>query len=233
MRWSIAPAITDSTQTDRPMSDPAEHPVTLALHAVRRGEKDAGAHLLPLVYEELRGLARARMARESPGQTLQPTALVHEAYLRLVGDAPRDDPGWENRGHFFGAAARAMRQILVEQARRKAGPKAGGGRHRENLDLVAQNLVKPAADGPTPPIDLPSGAHEDMVGLDAALSRLEREDARKAEVVMLKYFAGLEHEQIAQVLDISVPTVERDWRFARAWLKKELRPAAHGEGEQP
>lgn len=211
------------------MGEATEHPVTLALHAVRRGEKDAGARLLPLVYEELRALARARLARELPGQTLQPTALVHEAYLRLVGGIPENDPGWDNRGHFFGAAARAMRQILVEQARRKAGPKAGGGRKREDLDVVVDNVANPAAVGWTPPIDLPSDAHDDMVGLDEALSRLEQEDPRKAEVVMLKYFAGLEHGQIAQVLGVSVPTVERDWRFARAWLKKELRPGVHGE----
>ena len=156
------------------------------------------------VYEELRRLARSLMAKTPPGNTLQPTALVHEAYLRLVG---QEDPGWDCRGHFFAAAAQAMRQILVDQARRKAAAKHGGGQQRvdvDNLDL---------------PIESPS---EDMLALDEALHRLREQDPRKADVVMLRYFAGLTIAETARVLGISDKTVERDWRFARAVLYRQL-----------
>ena len=145
------------------------------------------------------------MAKVPPGQTLQATALVHEAYLRLVGD---DDPGWNSRGHFFGAAARAMRDILVEQARRKASLKRGGDRRREGdaADLAIA-------------IDAPAS---DLLALDELLERLEEQDPRKAQVVMLRFFAGLTNPQIAEILGVSLPTVERDWRFARSWLQREL-----------
>jgi len=189
------------------MADSSKGMVTRILLAVEQGDPKAADRLLPIVYEELRQLARSLMAKTPPGNTLQPTALVHEAYLRLVGD---DDPGWNGRGHFFGAAARAMRRILVEQARRKAADKHGGGRQRldpDDLDLA---------------IESPS---DDVLALDEALERLRAQDARKADVVMLRYFAGLTIEETAQVLGISDTTVERDWRFARLALYAELDPA--------
>lgn len=192
------------------MTDPARHRVTVALQALQAGDAHAAADLLPLVYEELRALARARLAKTPPGNTLQPTALVHEAYLRLIGDS---DPGWDTRGHFFGSAARAMRDILVDQARRKGAAKHGGDRRREDF---ASDAV-PA--GPLPMFEQPA---EDMLALDAALKSLEQQDERKAQVVMLRFFAGLTNAQIASALNISEPTVERDWRFARAFLQTEL-----------
>jgi RNA polymerase sigma factor (TIGR02999 family) len=190
------------------------HQVTQAIAGAVRGEREAAAKLLPLVYDDLKALARARMGRVPPGNTLQPTALVHEAYMRLIGGLSGEDPGWEGRAHFFGAAARAMRDILVEQARRKAGPKAGGGRKREGLGAVD--------DEQTPPIDSPVGMGESVVALSKALRKLEELDPRKAEVVLLKFFTGLDHEQIGKMLGMSVPTVERDWRFARSWLSREM-----------
>lgn len=181
----------------------------MVLQAVKAGDPRAAAQLLPLVYEELRVLARSRLAR-SPGaargadNTLQPTALVHEAYLRLVG---ADDPSWNSRGHFFAAAAMAMRQILVEQARRKAAVKHGGGAQR--VDTPVELL----------PIETPK---EDMIALDSALTKLEAIDERKARVVMLRYFAGLTAEQTAMALGISEPTVNREWKLARVLLRLEL-----------
>lgn len=179
-------------------------PLTEVFRAIEEGDPSAAADLLPLVYSELRKLARSLMARRPPGNTLQTTALVHEAYLRLVGD---EDPGWNNCGHFFGAAAQAMRQILVDQARRKASEKHGG-RHRRTeareWDLAAE----------PPPIDI--------LALDEALQHLQRADPRKARIVMLRYFAGLTEAETAQVLDISLRTVEREWRFARAVLFTQL-----------
>jgi RNA polymerase sigma factor (TIGR02999 family) len=180
--------------------------VTEILCAVEAGDAGASKKLLPIVYEELRKLAHSLMAKTPPGNTLQPTALVHEAYLRLVG---REDPGWNGRGHFFGAAAQAMRQILVEQARRKARCKHGGDRKRLDVDKVDI------------PIEMPA---EDMIALDEALERLRAHDARKAEVVTLRYFAGLTIEETATVLNVTERTVERDWRFARALLHKRLDP---------
>ena len=176
-----------------------------ATQGPRRAEE-----LLPLVYEELRALARARMAHELPGQTIQATALVHEAYLRLVGD---QDPGWNGRGHFFGAAALAMRRILVEQARRRGRIKRGGDRQRVDLDAA-----EPAIE---PPDDL-------VLAVDEAVRRLEKQDARKGQIVNLRYFAGLTAEETARVLGVSIGTVERDWRFIKAWLQEQLDPADPG-----
>jgi len=186
------------------MADSPHGMVTRVLQAVEEGDPRAADQLLPLVYEELRRLARSMMAKTPPGNTLQPTALVHEAYLRLVGNA---DPGWNSRGHFFGAAAQAMRRILVEQARRKASEKHGGGRQR--VDVEDARIA----------IELPS---EDVLALEEALQKLEREDTRKAEVVMLRHFAGLTREETAKILGISVRTVEREWSFARALLRAEV-----------
>ena len=162
--------------------------------------------LLPLLYDELRALARARMAAEAPGQTIQATALVHEAYMRLVGDA---DPGWNGRSHFFGAAAQAMRRILVERARGKSRLKRGGDRERVELgDIGAADTER---------------ANDAILAVDEALARLERQDPRKGRIVNLRYFAGMTIEQTAQALEISVGTVEREWRFVKAWLQVELR----------
>jgi len=177
---------------------------TQILHAVESGDPRAANQLLPIVYEELRRLGRSLMAKTPPGNTLQPTSLVHEAYLRLVGKA---DPGWNSRGHFFAAAAQAMRQILVEQARRKATVKHGGGRKRLDANGVDLPIQPPAVD---------------LLALDEALERLREYDARKADVVMLRFFAGLTLQETAEVLGVSKPTVDRDWRFARAVLHREL-----------
>ena len=162
------------------------------------------ADLLPAVYAELRRLAAALASRLPPGQTLQPTALVHEAYLRLVGE---QDPGWQGRRHFFGAAARAMRQILVEQARRKGSHKRGGkGRRVELAEGLA--YVEPPAD--------------DLLALDEAIEKLQDHQPHLAEIVQLRYYAGLSVEETAAVLGASVRTVHRDWRHARTWLALEL-----------
>lgn len=175
--------------------------VTRLLNAIDHGEAGAAAQLLPLVYDELRRLAAAQMAREKPGQTLNATALVHEAYLRLVGDQH-----FENLGHFFAAAARAMRRILVERARRKSRLKHGGGRPHQPLpaDLAA------------------SESEDDLLGLDAALSELARHYPLHAQLVELRYFAGLTGEEAARQLGISPSTTDRHWVFARAWLRRQL-----------
>jgi RNA polymerase sigma factor (TIGR02999 family) len=186
------------------MSNAAGTNLTQMLAAVERGEPAAAAELLPVVYGELRKLAAGYLANSPPGNTLQPTALVHEAWLRLVGTT---DPGWSGRGHFFAAAAQAMRQILVDHARSKASLKRGGHAQRVALvDLVA------AFDAST----------DDVLALNAALDRLEREDARKHRIIMLRFFAGLTAEQTAAALRLSLATVEREWRFARAWLRTEM-----------
>ena len=174
--------------------------VTLILQAVGRGERQASEELLPLVYEELRRLATARMARESAGHTLQPTALVHEAWVRLVDDGSRT---WENRAHFFGAAAEAMRRILIERARRKARLKHGGG--QEQIDL--ENLDAAAA--------LPD---EKILLLNEALEQLKAEDPEAAQVVTLKFFGGLTNEEVAESLGISLRTVKRQWVMAKIKL---------------
>jgi RNA polymerase sigma factor (TIGR02999 family) len=163
-------------------------------------EAQAAADLLPVLYAELRRLAGALTAQRAPGQTLTPTALVHEAYLRLVR---HQDPGWQGRRHFFGAAAQAMREILIEQARRKGRLKRGGrGRRVELAEGLA--WIEPPAD--------------DILALDEAIGRLQAEDARLAEVVLLRYYSGLSVEETAAVVGVSVSTLTRDWRFARAWL---------------
>ena len=182
------------------MSERPVGAVTQMLRAVSDGDSHAAADLLPLVYAELRKLARARMAKTPPGNTLQPTALVHEAYVRLIG---KDNPGWDSRGHFFAAAAQAMRRILVEQTRRKASKKHGGGRKRVDLGDLEPAIAPPS---------------EDVLALDEALTRLEEADPRQAKIVMLRYFGGLTAEETAATLDISLRTVEREWRFARAFL---------------
>ena len=175
--------------------------ITLLLNAVEQGDPHAASQLLPLVYEELRRLAAQQLAQENPGQTLQPTALVHEAYVRLAGkDAA---PEWAGRGHFFAAAAEAMRRILVENARRKKRLKHGGGRGRLELNDQTSTLL-PVAD--------------ELLDLDEALTRLAAEDAAAAEVVSLHFFAGLTLEQVAEALAVSRATVYRHWAYARAWL---------------
>ena len=179
--------------------------VTRILSAINQGDPQAAAQLLPLVYEELRRLAAQRLAREKPGQTLEPTALVHEAYLRLVGQQEERD--WNGRNHFFAAAAEAMRRILVETARRKQGPKHGGRLRRIDADL---NLVAAQA---------PEG---DLLALDEALTRLARESPARAELVKLRFFAGLTVSEAAVVLGISQATAERYWTYARTWLYAEL-----------
>ena len=174
------------------------------LHALAEGDPSAADHLLPLVYDELRKLAAARLANQTPGQTLQPTALVHEAYLRLVGEA--EELHWDSRGHFFAAAAQAMRRILVENARRKQAVKHGGGRRR--LPLAEFHRITESPD--------------DLLDLDDALTRLAAEEPDKARLVQLRFFAGLSTPDAAAALGISVATAERWWAYARAWLFGEL-----------
>lgn len=176
--------------------------VTCILAEMETGDPSAADRLLPLVYQELRRLAAYRLSRERLRQTLQPTALVHEAYLRVTQDGLRDC--WDNRGHFFAAAAEAMRRILVERARRRRTSKHGGHVLRVDLDELA---------GPEPGLD-----QEKLLALDEALALLEAEDPFKAQLVKLRYFAGLTNEQTAEVLGVSVATVKRHWIFARAWL---------------
>jgi len=178
--------------------------VTRLLHALQAGESGAADQLLPLIYAELRHMAAAKMAREQPGNTLQPTALVHEAWLRL------GDGVFENRAHFFSAAAEAMRRILVESARRKHREKRGAGAEHvdaDELDIAA-----------------PQGNAEESIAVHEALDRLAAQDARKAEVVKLRYFVGFSFEETAEVLGVSVPTAKRDWAYARAWLHQEIGP---------
>ncbi len=186
------------------MADRTDQSVTVLLQAASRGDGQAAVNLMPLVYTELRKLADSWMARLPPGQTLQPTALVHEAYLRLVAD-PKGS--WENRRHFLFAASRAMRQILVEQARRRASLKRGGGRKRVD------------ADGHLAAIEAPV---EDMIALDHALDTLEQDDPHKYKILMLRFFGGLTKQETAKAMDISLRTVEREWRYIRARLHKEL-----------
>jgi RNA polymerase sigma factor (TIGR02999 family) len=189
--------------------------VTQILNAIDRGDPQATQQLLPLVYEELRVLAARKLAEERPGQTLDATALVHEAYLRLIGDKDDDCARWDNRGHFFAAAAEAMRRILVENARRKRALKHGGDRVRLDLSQV---------DPPEAQLS------NDLLALDEALSRFAEIDGEKAELVKLRYFAGLTQEQAAKVLKISPATAGRYWNFARAWLHQAV---ASGAAKQP
>ena len=179
--------------------------ITHILSQLESGDSSSSEKLLPLVYDELRKLAAARLHQEKPGQTIQATALVHEVYLRLVDVEKQTN--WKSRGHFFGAAAQAMRRILVENARRKAGPKAGG--HLQRLEI---SRVDP---------ELPS-TETDLLALDEALSNLAAKDKRKAELVQLRFFAGLTNDQAAEVLGISPRTAYADWGYAKAWLRVEM-----------
>ncbi|MFH2000948.1 MAG: sigma-70 family RNA polymerase sigma factor [Planctomycetota bacterium] len=187
------------------MPSDKEKTVSTVLKAVAKGDTEAGRDLLPLVYKELKALAQARLRALPPGQTLQPTALVHEAYLHVVG---ADDPGWNSKGHFFGAAAQAMRNILVDQARRKMSQKRGGGNVR-----VSYEQAEPMFEAPT----------GDILAVDEALKRLEEEDPRKGQIVNLRYFARMSTSETAAALGISVATVVREWRYIRAWLVRELK----------
>jgi RNA polymerase sigma factor (TIGR02999 family) len=195
--WRCLPA----GRYNRAMSD-----VTQLLVAIGQGDQKATAELLPLVYEELRRLAAQKLAQEKPGQTLQATALVHEAYLRLLGPAGADQP-WNSRGHFFGAAAEAMRRILVENARRKQRLRHGGDRSRE--DLTPAEIAAPEVS-------------EDLLALDEALERFIEHDPQSAELVKLRYFAGLTIPQAAEILGVSPRKADSLWSFARAWLRREI-----------
>lgn len=181
------------------------HEVTRILSNLAEGDTQAAGQLLPLVYEELRRLAAARMAEEAPGHSLEPTALVHEAFLRLVGSV--DTSRWDSRNHFFAAAAQAMRRILVDTARRKRREKHGGGWSRIDLD---------------PAMSVAPDPREDLIELDAALTRLAIEEPQAAKLVELRHFAGLSVAEAAQALGISPRTADRIWAFARAWLHREL-----------
>jgi RNA polymerase sigma factor (TIGR02999 family) len=178
--------------------------VTCILSAIEQGDPSAANELLPLVYDELRKLASTRLAQEKPGQTLNATALVHEAFVRLVGGEAQ--PLYKNRRHFFATAATAMRRILVDNARRKRSEKHGGGRERVPLE----NLAAPPAD-------------EELLALNEALEKLAANDSLKAQLIELRYFAGLTGDQAAEVLGISATTADRHWTYARAWLQAELR----------
>jgi RNA polymerase sigma factor (TIGR02999 family) len=180
-------------------------PVTQILHAIAHGDPAAAEQLLPLVYNELRELAAQKLGQETPGQTLEPTALVHEAYLRLVGEG--EDPHWDNRGHFFAAAAEAMRRILVENARRKRSRKRGGDWGRADCDV--SQLAAPEI-------------REDLLALDEALNQLAAADPQAARLVQLRYFAGLTLGEAAQVLGVSPRTADRLWAYARAWLQEAI-----------
>ncbi len=179
--------------------------VTRILAEIESGDPSAAEQLLPMVYDELRKLAAQRLASERPGQTLQATALVHEAYLRLVD--VQQQPRWDSRGHFFAAASEAMRRILVDQARRRQTMKHGGQHKR--LDVDEATLTAPAND-------------VDLIALDEALERLEEVDGKAAELVKLKYFSGLTVKQVAEVMGMSTRSAERLWTFAKAWLYREL-----------
>ncbi len=184
--------------------------ITLTLDAVARGQKHASEDLLPLVYEELRRLAAVRMAQEAPGQTLQPTALVHEAWLQLVGPGERS---WENRAHFFGAAASAMRRILIDRARRKASIKRGGKQARVELEIG--HIPAPVSD-------------DNVILIDEALQRLEQEDPEQARVVELKFFGGLTNREVAETLGVGERTVDRQWACAKIRLFRWIRQGQTG-----
>jgi len=186
--------------------------VTRVIAAIQRGDPKAAEELLPLVYEELRKLAAVRMSNEAAGQTLQPTALVHEAWLRLVGDG---DQKWDNKGHFFAAAAEAMRRILIENARRKHALKRGVHLERVNLEDVEAAIL---TDGET------------LLLVNEALEKLEQEDPEAAQLVKLRFFAGMTNEEAGQALGVSARTAKRYWTFARAWLFRELRRPTRERG---
>jgi len=181
------------------------HDVTQILNQIESGDPSASEKLLPLVYDELRKLAAARLAQEKPGQTLQATALVHNAYIRLV-DGDKDQHR-NSRGHFFGAAAEAMRRMLVENARRKSGPEASGGHRRVELPDVQEESQRP---------------YLDLIALSESLDKLHTKDPRAAELVKLRFFAGLTRHQSAEAFGVSVATADNDWAYAKGWLKAEL-----------
>ncbi|MBI3862499.1 MAG: sigma-70 family RNA polymerase sigma factor [Planctomycetia bacterium] len=186
--------------------------VTRILTDIEQGDPRAAEQLLPLVYDELRRLAAQKMAQENPGQTLQATALVHEAYVRLVD---RDQAqSWDSRGHFFAAAGEAMRRILVDQARRKDGPKAGGRHQRVEFSQIDPEI---------------RGHQLDILALSEALDRLETHDPRTAQLVKLRFFAGLTREQAADALGVSIATADNDWAYAKGWLQVELRDSDRAE----
>jgi RNA polymerase sigma factor (TIGR02999 family) len=197
------------------MTGDAPGQVTQVLEAARSGQEGAAARLMELVYEELRRLARQQMANVPPGDTLQPTALVHEAYLRLVGRELQ--ASWESRAHFFNAAARAMRDIIVEQARKHARLKRGGDRKRVVLD--EERLISPQTRG------------EDLLALDAALRELDETDPTSARIAMLRYFAGLTVEDTARAMEMSPATIKRRWRYAMAWLDRRIYGGERVAGE--
>jgi RNA polymerase sigma factor (TIGR02999 family) len=186
--------------------------VTRILNAIEQGDPQASAHLLPLVYDELRQLAAQKMAQEAPGQTLQATALVHEAYVRLVG--AKSEQSWDSRGHFFAAAAEAMRRILVDNARRKQRLKHGGAGQRVELPDDLLSFERPEAD---------------VLAVHEALELLAQQDPQAAELVKLHFFAGLHLEQVAELLGLSARTAYRNWSFARAWLFRRL----NGDASNP
>ena len=186
------------------LSSRRERTLTSILNAPQKSDLVEADQLLPLVYDELRKLAISKMANEAPGHTLQPTALVHEAWLRLVGDENRN---WNGRAHFFGAAAEAMRRILIENARRKRAARHGGGQAR--VDVQQVEIVSPSKD-------------DELLAVHEALDRLAEHDKQKAELVKLRYFVGLTTEEAAEVLGISIPTADRWWNFSRAWLFEEI-----------
>ena len=191
-----------------PLAEPSAENFTILQRKAEAGDETAAQQILPLVYHELRRLAAAKLAHEAPGQTLQPTALVHDAWLRLGGDK---QPQWENRAHFFGAAAEAMRRILIDNARRKQRDKHGGGLRRvnaENLDLAITT------------------DRETLLAVDAALERLARHDPTGARLIELRFFAGLSNVEAARVMGLSERTAKRTWAYARAWLHKELTACA-------
>lgn len=182
--------------------------ITHILQRIEQGDPRAAGELLPLIYDELRRLAAAKMAREAPGQTLQPTALVHEVWLRLGGD---QQPAWVNRAHFFSAAAEGMRRILIDNARRKRAVRHGGALEKVSANATGFDLAAPGADD------------EELLLVDEALAAFAVHDPRKAELVKQKYFAGLTLEEAAEVLGISLRTAKRDWAYAQAWLFNEIK----------
>lgn len=196
------------------MNDPKSNvsEVTRILSAIQHGNAQAAKELLPLVYDELRRLAAAKLAHENPGQTLQPTALVHEAWLRLGG---QENQAWNGRPHFFGAAAEAMRRILIDNARRKRALRHGGGQQRMDVQEIeiAANVMD-----------------DDLLEVNAALERFAAQDKQKAELVKLRYFTGLTIDEAAEILGISAPTAKRWWAYARAWLHKEIEDQKNSRG---
>ncbi len=191
------------------MAESQSNPLREMVEAAGGGDRQAAAELLPLVYDELRRLAQARLARLPPGNTLQATALVHEAYMKLVG---RCDPGWEGQRHFFGAAAEAMRQLLVDQARRKDRVKHGGGKRRIDIESIDVPFVS---------------SPDEVLAIDAALERLRADDPRKAQILTLRSFGGLSREETAAAMGISASTVDREWRYITARLHNELGGEGH------